>query len=71
MLKDHFLPDKRRVAQLYREDAGRRVREYQYQIIVLLETCWVSTSTSTVCGSTSANYQIMANIFYRMVVNFS
>ena len=43
MLKDHFLPDKRRVAQRYGEDRTRRVREYQYQVVVLLEACWVST----------------------------
>ncbi|KAF0312238.1 Treslin [Amphibalanus amphitrite] len=41
MLKDHFLPDKRRVAQLYGDDRARRVREYQYEVVVLLEACWV------------------------------
>ena len=42
MLSQHFLPEKRQVAQLYGDDRGRRVREYQYQIVLLLEACWVS-----------------------------
>ncbi|XP_037079525.1 uncharacterized protein LOC119100544 [Pollicipes pollicipes] len=41
VLWEHFLPGKGQVMLKYRGDSARRVREYMYQIILLLEMCWV------------------------------